>query len=276
MKEVEIHTDGSCLGNPGPGGWAAVLRYQGRERELCGGEALTTNNRMELLAVIEALGSLKRRCTVTLYTDSAYVKNGITAWIHNWKARGWRTADGKPVKNIDLWQRLDAARAQRHPVVRRAGDDHRLGVAGEDEAGNAELAGLREHVGGQRVAQAERALGDRVAGGRRDDHRVVDVAVERADRRGAGALVAQHAESGLERRQRDAVDRQHLLARGREEQIDLRQPPGQRQRLGQAVARTRQAPGEARTGCFRRFGGLTRRGRSGCAACGAFGTECCG
>ena len=109
---VTIYTDGACKGNPGPGGWGAWLVAGAHERELWGGEALTTNNRMELLAVIEALGSLKRRCTVTLYTDSAYVKNGITAWIHNWKARGWRTADGKPVKNIDLWQRLDAARAQ--------------------------------------------------------------------------------------------------------------------------------------------------------------------
>ena len=108
MKKVTIYTDGACSGNPGPGGWAAVLQYGDKTRELSGGEAQTTNNRMELLAVIAALGSLKRRCTVTLYTDSAYVKNGITAWIHNWKARGWRTAAKAPVKNVDLWQQLDA------------------------------------------------------------------------------------------------------------------------------------------------------------------------
>ena len=109
MSEVQIYTDGACRGNPGPGGWGAWLKSGAHERELFGGEPLTTNNRMELTAVIEALASLKRRCKVTLHTDSEYVKNGITSWIHQWKARGWRTADKKPVKNIDLWQRLDAA-----------------------------------------------------------------------------------------------------------------------------------------------------------------------
>ena len=105
---VTIYTDGACRGNPGPGGWGAWLQADGHEKELCGGEAATTNNRMELTAVIEALASLKRSCAVTVYTDSQYVRQGITEWIHNWKKRGWQTADRKPVKNVDLWQRLDA------------------------------------------------------------------------------------------------------------------------------------------------------------------------
>jgi ribonuclease HI len=104
---VEIHTDGACRGNPGPGGWGAVLRYRDRTRELHGAEASTTNNRMELTAVIRALEALKRPCRVRLHTDSQYVQRGISAWIHDWKRRGWRTADRKPVKNGDLWRRLD-------------------------------------------------------------------------------------------------------------------------------------------------------------------------
>lgn len=108
MKAVEVHTDGACLGNPGPGGWAALLRYGARERELVGGEADTTNNRMELMAVIEALQALKRPCKVELYLDSQYVRQGITEWIHGWKAKGWKTAAKQPVKNADLWQQLDA------------------------------------------------------------------------------------------------------------------------------------------------------------------------
>ena len=112
---VELFTDGACLGNPGPGGWAALLRYKGNERELAGGEKLTTNNRMELMAVIEGLRALSRSCTVSVYTDSQYVQKGIHEWIHAWKARGWRTADKKPVKNEDLWRRLDEARL-RHDV----------------------------------------------------------------------------------------------------------------------------------------------------------------
>jgi ribonuclease HI len=108
---VEIWTDGACKGNPGPGGWGALLRYGDREKELCGGERLTTNNRMELMAVIEALSSLKRRCDVIVHTDSQYVQLGITEWIPNWMRRGWKTADKKPVKNADLWQALDAAQA---------------------------------------------------------------------------------------------------------------------------------------------------------------------
>lgn len=112
---VEIWTDGACSGNPGPGGWGAVLRYNGHERELSGGEANTTNNRMELLAAIEALNALKRPCTVHLHTDSQYVKGGVTGWIENWKRNGWKTSQKKPVKNAELWQALDEAR-QRHSV----------------------------------------------------------------------------------------------------------------------------------------------------------------
>ena len=111
---VTIYTDGACKGNPGPGGWGAWLSSRGHDKELFGGEALTTNNRMELTAVIEALASLKRSCDVALYTDSEYVRKGISEWIHGWKRRGWKTADGKPVKNVDLWQRLDALTALHH------------------------------------------------------------------------------------------------------------------------------------------------------------------
>jgi ribonuclease HI len=112
---VEIFTDGACRGNPGPGGWGAILRYGAAEKELSGGEAETTNNRMELMAAISALEALTRPVTVDLHTDSTYVRDGITKWIHAWKARDWRTVDKKPVKNIDLWQRLEAAIA-RHQV----------------------------------------------------------------------------------------------------------------------------------------------------------------
>ena len=114
--EVELFTDGACSGNPGPGGWGAILRVKGakdggRERELSGSEPATTNNRMKLMAVISGLEALKRPCTVRLYTDSRYVLDGATKWIHGWKKNGWRTADKKPVKNVELWQRLDAAGA---------------------------------------------------------------------------------------------------------------------------------------------------------------------
>ena len=108
MKEIEIHTDGACLGNPGPGGWAALLRYKGHERELAGGEGHTTNNRMELTAVIEGLRALKKRSRVEIYTDSKYVQQGVTEWLAGWKARGWKTASKSPVKNDDLWKDLDA------------------------------------------------------------------------------------------------------------------------------------------------------------------------
>jgi ribonuclease HI len=106
---IIIHTDGACSGNPGPGGWGAILEFNGKTKELKGGEALTTNNKMELTAAIEALNALKRPCNVELHTDSQYVKNGVTSWMHNWKRNGWRTADKKPVKNIELWQALDEA-----------------------------------------------------------------------------------------------------------------------------------------------------------------------
>jgi ribonuclease HI len=115
LKEVEIFTDGACRGNPGPGGWGALLRFQGKERELWGGEPDTTNNRMELQAAIEGLRALKEPCAVILTTDSVYVKNGITSWLPNWKRNNWRTAAKKPVKNADLWQLLDEQN-QRHEV----------------------------------------------------------------------------------------------------------------------------------------------------------------
>jgi ribonuclease HI len=113
--QVIIHTDGACSGNPGPGGWGAILQSGGKTRELKGGELATTNNRMELMAAIQALEALTRDCRVELHTDSQYVMKGISEWIHNWKRRGWMTADKKPVKNDDLWKRLDAARL-RHQV----------------------------------------------------------------------------------------------------------------------------------------------------------------
>ena len=114
-KPVEIFTDGACSGNPGPGGWGAILRYRGVEKELSGAEPATTNNRMELTAAIAGLEALKRPCGVRLYSDSQYLRDGITKWINGWKRRGWLTADKQPVKNIDLWQRLDAA-AAKHDV----------------------------------------------------------------------------------------------------------------------------------------------------------------
>jgi ribonuclease HI len=108
-NKVIIHTDGACSGNPGPGGWGAILVYNGTRKELSGGEAETTNNRMELTGAIIALESIKRPCKVEMHVDSAYVKDGITKWIHSWKRNGWKTADKKPVKNVELWQRLDKA-----------------------------------------------------------------------------------------------------------------------------------------------------------------------
>ena len=128
MNQVEIHTDGACKGNPGPGGWGALLKSGGTEKELFGGELGTTNNRMELMAVIEALSALRKPCEVTLYLDSEYVRKGITEWIHGWKAKGWRAAARQPVKNADLWQRLDALahggghRISWHWVKGHAGD----------------------------------------------------------------------------------------------------------------------------------------------------------
>lgn len=112
---VEIYADGACKGNPGPGGWGAWLAFDGHEKELCGGELLTTNNRMELTAVIRALEALKRPSKVKIYTDSVYVQKGITEWIHGWKTRGWRTSDKKPVKNEELWRELDSL-SQQHKI----------------------------------------------------------------------------------------------------------------------------------------------------------------
>lgn len=137
---IEIFTDGACSGNPGPGGWGALLRFRGKERELHGGEPETTNNRMELMAAIQALETLKRPVHVRIHTDSKYVRDGITEWLPNWKARGWKTAAKKPVKNVDLWQRLEAAIGMHrvewrwvkghagHPENERADALARLGV----------------------------------------------------------------------------------------------------------------------------------------------------
>ncbi len=140
MKAIEVHTDGACLGNPGPGGWAALLRFGAKERELVGGELLTTNNRMELMAAIVALETLTEPCTVMLQTDSQYVRKGITEWMPNWLRRNWRTAGGEAVKNQDLWQRLQAATA-RHRIDWRwvkghAGDpdNERVDVLARDAA----------------------------------------------------------------------------------------------------------------------------------------------
>jgi len=140
MKAVEVHTDGACLGNPGPGGWAALLRYGAQERELVGGEVLSTNNRMELMAAIVALETLTEACEVTLHTDSQYVRQGITEWMPSWVRRGWKTSGGAPVKNRDLWERLHAA-AGRHVIDWRwvkghSGDpdNERVDVLARDEA----------------------------------------------------------------------------------------------------------------------------------------------
>ncbi|WP_159943475.1 MULTISPECIES: ribonuclease HI [unclassified Nocardiopsis] len=142
-RRVVIYTDGACSGNPGPGGWGVWLRYGGHEKELYGGEPQTTNNRMELMAAIRALESLTKPVPVLVHTDSSYVRNGITSWVANWKRRGWRTADKKPVKNVDLWQRLDEV-ASRYEVEWRwvrghSGDEgneraDELARRGRDEA----------------------------------------------------------------------------------------------------------------------------------------------
>ena len=127
QNKVIVHTDGACSGNPGPGGWGVILDYNGTRKELSGGEADTTNNRMELMGAISALESLKRPCEVEMHVDSNYVKDGITKWIHGWKKNGWKTADKKPVKNAELWQRLDTAlgthKVSWHWVKGHAGHD---------------------------------------------------------------------------------------------------------------------------------------------------------
>ena len=143
-KPVIIYTDGACSGNPGPGGWGVILTFGDHRKELYGGEHETTNNRMELRAAIEALNALKRPCPVELYTDSVYVRDGITKWLHNWKKNGWRTSNKKPVKNAELWQALDEAASRHdvdwhwvkghagHPENERADELARMGIAGLD------------------------------------------------------------------------------------------------------------------------------------------------
>ena len=143
MKAVTIYTDGACSGNPGPGGWGALLIAGEHEKELWGGEAETTNNQMELKAAIEALKALKYPCHVTLYTDSVYVKNGITQWIHGWKAKGWKTANKKPVKNVELWQDLDQAIA-RHTIDWNWVKGH-AGVEGNERADELARRGVEEN-----------------------------------------------------------------------------------------------------------------------------------
>ena len=141
---ITIYTDGACKGNPGPGGWGAWLSIGGHEKELWGGETLSTNNRMELTAVIEALSALERHSSVVIHTDSEYVRQGITAWIHNWKKRGWKTAQGKPVKNIDLWQRLDALAAT-HTIEWLWVKGH-AGDPGNERADALANRGVEEHL----------------------------------------------------------------------------------------------------------------------------------
>ena len=148
LPKVAVYTDGACSGNPGPGGWGAILRFGEVEREMKGGEPHTTNNRMELMAAISALEALKKPCVVELYTDSQYVRQGITGWIHGWKRNGWRTADKKPVKNAELWQRLDSALAQHkiswHWVRGHAGHDLNERA---DELARSAIAELRAKAG---------------------------------------------------------------------------------------------------------------------------------
>jgi ribonuclease HI len=149
-QHVVVHTDGACSGNPGPGGWGAILQWGDHEKELKGGESHTTNNRMELMAAIMALESLKRPCAVDLHTDSEYLRQGITGWIHNWKRNGWKTADRKPVKNVDLWQRLDAAlshhKVQWHWVRGHSGHDLNERA---DELARAAIADIKAEAGGK-------------------------------------------------------------------------------------------------------------------------------
>ena len=153
MSELFAWTDGACSGNPGPGGWGVLMRalragVVAKERELSGGEAATTNNRMELMAAIAALEALARPSDITLTTDSAYVKNGITTWMEGWKRNGWKTADRKPVKNVDLWQRLDAAQA-RHKVVWKWIKGH-AGHPENERADELARAGMAPYKGGGR------------------------------------------------------------------------------------------------------------------------------
>jgi ribonuclease HI len=150
VKPVVIYTDGACRGNPGPGGWGAVLRYNGHERRLHGGEVPTTNNRMELMAAIQALEALREPCAIELYTDSNYVRQGLTEWLPQWRRRGWKTADKKPVKNQDLWQRLDLAAARHriewHWVKGHSGDPGNELADSLANKGVDEVTGLRADV----------------------------------------------------------------------------------------------------------------------------------
>jgi ribonuclease HI len=145
LSRVEIWTDGACSGNPGPGGWGAILRFGEREKELCGGEQLTTNNRMELTAAISALEALKRPCEVDLHTDSQYLRQGVTGWMFGWKKNGWRTADRKPVKNEDLWRRLDEATG-RHKIDWRWVKGH-AGDEMNERADELARAGMKPFLG---------------------------------------------------------------------------------------------------------------------------------
>ncbi|ATQ41296.1 ribonuclease HI [Caulobacter mirabilis] len=143
--KVVIYTDGACRGNPGPGGWGAILMSGGHKKEIKGGDPATTNNRMELMAAIQALEALNKPCKVELHTDSQYVKNGVTQWMRGWKAKGWRTADGSPVKNEDLWKRLDLARA-RHDVDWRWVKGH-AGHEMNERADELARQGMKEMLG---------------------------------------------------------------------------------------------------------------------------------
>ncbi|MDN5937225.1 MAG: ribonuclease HI [Salinisphaera sp.] len=149
MKLIEVYTDGACRGNPGPGGWGALLVHGERRREICGGAARTTNNRMELTAAIEAMHALREPCRVALYTDSNYLRQGITQWVARWQASGWRTAARKPVKNVDLWQRLQGA-AQRHEVAWHWVKGH-AGNAGNEAADALANRGLDEALAAKRA-----------------------------------------------------------------------------------------------------------------------------
>jgi ribonuclease HI len=146
-KPVEVFTDGACSGNPGPGGWGAILRYNATEKELSGGEPHTTNNRMELMAAIAALEAMKRPVDVVIWTDSQYLRNGITQWLAGWKARGWKTASKSPVRNVDLWTRLDEA-AQRHNITWKwvRGHDGHAENERADALARAAIKKLREDV----------------------------------------------------------------------------------------------------------------------------------
>ena len=147
MNLIEIYTDGACKGNPGPGGWGVLLKSEGTEKELFGGETLTTNNRMELMAVIQALKALKRPCQVVLHLDSQYVLKGITEWLTGWKAKGWKTASKQPVKNVDLWQQLDAAVSlSGHAIDWRWVKGHN-GDAGNERADELANQGVKQALG---------------------------------------------------------------------------------------------------------------------------------